>query len=123
MPSRADSKKYLMRGVSPRSCSHNNQTSGASRRFRHSLAGVTRSAAKRAAHGRLVPLRHVTRRPARVGKLSAKARTVIAAAVRSTITSRDRGRPVCESGGMCTASVPRNTVRWREIPKAYARRH
>ena len=39
------------------------------------------------------------------------------------MTSCDRGRPVRGSGGMCTAGVPRNTVRWREIPKAYGRRH
>ena len=65
-----------MRGVRPRSCSHKSHTSGASRRLRHSLAGVTRRAANRAAHGRLVPLRQVTRRQAQDGNARATARTV-----------------------------------------------
>ena len=52
-----------MRGVGPRSRSHSNQTSGAMRRWRHSWPGVTRSARKRARHGRLVPLRHVITPP------------------------------------------------------------
>ena len=86
-------KKYFVRGVAPRSCSHKSQTSGASRRSRQSWAGVTRTAAKRAAHGRFVPLRQVTRRQARAGNASAKARTAIGR-VSCTSTSCDRGRPV-----------------------------
>ena len=111
-----------MRGVRPRSCSHKSHTSGASRRLRHSLAGVTRRAANRAAHGRLVPLRQVTRRQARAGNASATARTVIGR-VSFTSTSCERGRPVRALGGICTAGVPRNTVRWRETPSAYGSRH
>ena len=63
-------KKYLVRGVAPRSCSHKSHTSGASRRSRQSWAGVTRTAAKRAAQGRFVPLRQVTRRHARDRRLA-----------------------------------------------------
>ncbi len=64
-----------MRGVAPRSRSHKSQTSGARRRCGQRWAGVTRSAAKWAFHGRLVPLRHVTTRHARRGNCSAIART------------------------------------------------
>ncbi len=88
-----------MRGVSPRSCSHKSHTSGASRRLRHSFAGVTRRAANRADQGRLVPLRQVTRRQARGGSASASARTVIAL-VSFRNTSCDRGRPIRELGGI-----------------------
>ena len=55
-------RKYLVRGSAPRSRSQSSQTSGASRRSRHSWAGVTRTAQKRARHGGFVPLRHVMRR-------------------------------------------------------------
>src|SRR5437763_15108815 len=103
-------KKYFVRGVAPRSCSHKSQTSGANRRSRQSLAGVTRTAANRAAHGRFVPLRHVTRRHARVGKANANARTAIGR-VSCTSTSCDRGRPMRPLGGTWTAGVPGNTVR------------
>ena len=74
------------------------------------VRGVTRTAANRAAQGRFVPLRHVTRRQARPGNASAKARTAIGRASR-TSTSCDRGRPVCALGGTWTAGVPGNTVR------------
>src|SRR4029450_4100943 len=93
---------------------------GASRRSRHSLAGVTRLAAKRAAQGRLAPLRHVMRRHARGGNVRAKALRAIGR-VSSTKTTCDRGRPVRGLGGTCTAGVPGNTVRRREAPTAYAR--
>jgi hypothetical protein len=82
---------------------------------------VTRTAAKRAAHGRLVPLRQVTRRQARGGKTNANARTAIGR-VSGTSTSCDRGRPTRPLGGTWTAGVPGNTVRCREIPTAYGRR-
>jgi hypothetical protein len=64
-------KYALTRGVVPRSRSKSTQTSGASRRARQSCAGVTRKAANCAAHGRWVPLRHVTRRHARAGREAA----------------------------------------------------
>ena len=65
-----------MRGVAPRSRSHNSQTSGASRRSRQSWAGVTRTAANRARHGGLVPLRQLTIRHARLGISAARSVTV-----------------------------------------------
>src|SRR4030095_17056453 len=113
-------KKYFVRGVAPRSCSHRSQISGASRRSRQSLAGVTRTAANRPAHRRFVPLRQVTRRQARAGKANANARTAIGG-VSCTSTSCDRGRPRRPLGGTWTAGVPGNTVRCREIPTAYGK--
>ena len=80
-----------MRGVAPRSRSKSSQTSGASRRPRQSWAGVTRSAAKWAAHGRFVPLRHVTRRQARAGSAAAIART--ASGRRVVVELQPRRRP------------------------------
>ena len=77
---------------------------------RQSCAGVTRTAAKRAAQGRFVPLRHVTLRQARVGNASARARTAIGR-VSCTSTSGDRGRPIRALSGTWTAGVPGNTVR------------
>ena len=116
-------RKYLMRGVSPISCSHKSQTAGATRRCRHSVAGVTRIATNRAAQGRWVPLRQDTRRQRDAGTLSARSRTFTAVVVGSTSVSCDRGRPVGPVGGMCTAGAPRKTVIWREMPNVYGSRH
>ena len=65
----------LVRGVAPRSRSQQQPDLGREPAVRQSWAGVTRSAAKRAAHGRFVPLRHVTMRQARAGSGAAMART------------------------------------------------
>ena len=87
--------------------------------MRQSCAGVTRSAAKCAAHGRFVPLRHVTRRHARAGSAAAIART--ASGRRPSVSwSRVGGRlrPGLR-GGTATRGVPRNTVSVDEMPSAY----
>ena len=79
-----------MRGVAPRSRSHRSQTSGARRRCGQRWAGVTRSAANWAFHGRFRPLRHVTMRHARPA----------ASARRSRAPRRRSCRPVAEHGQM-----------------------
>ena len=109
-----------MRGVVPRSRSKSSQTSGASRRPRQSCAGVTRNAAKWAAHGRFVPLRHVTRRHARAGSAAAMARTASGRRVVGELQARGRTAASGASrGGTATGGVPRKTVSVDEMPRAY----
>ena len=98
----------------PRSRSKSSQTSGARRRSRQSWAGVTRSAAKWAAHGRFVPLRHVTRRQARAGS---------AAAIAGPLRADGLGDLEARRGTAAAASVaaPRR-VASRERPSASTRR-
>ena len=80
------------------------------------VAGVTRSAAKWRAHGRFVPLRHVTTRHARAGarRRSRTVTPVVAEwqprgrAARPTAARRDKRR-----------GVPRKTVSVDEMPSAY----
>lgn len=104
------------RGVVPRSRSKSSQTSGASRCVRQSWAGVTRSAAKCAARGRLEPLRHVTRRHARAGSPAAMARTASGHAS-SVSCGRvgGRDRPGLRRG-TATVGVPRKTLSVDEMP-------
>ena len=105
----------LRRPVGPRPRSQSSQISGASRRCRQSVAGVTRRAAKSASHGGLVPLRHATRRHARGGNASLSART---------LTGSWSGQPPRRlRGGGCVGStrsvgVPRKTVSVGEMPSA-----
>ena len=63
--------------------------------------------------GAIAP-RHAAPGPSR--QRERHARTVIGR-VSFTSTSCERGRPVRALGGICTAGVPRNTVRWRETPE------
>jgi len=109
--------------VVPRSRSSSNQTSGTSRRRRQSVAGMTRSAVKSAAHARFVPLRHETRRQARAGSCAAIARTA-SGRLPSVTCKRVR---CCALGrlrrGIATDGVPRKTVSVDEIPSAYGSFH
>ena len=105
-------------GPSPRSQS--SQISGASRRCRQSVAGVTRSAAKSAAHGGLVPLRHATRchaaRRQRVAERADADGLLIGPALAAIARRRLRRDRRAASG------VPRKTVSVGEMPSAYGRR-
>ena len=99
----------------PRPRSHSSQTSGASRRCRQSVAGVTRSAAKSASHGGLVPLRHATRRHARGRQRVAEradADGLLIGPAPAAIARRRLRRDRCAASG-----VPRNTVSVGEMPK------
>ena len=78
-----------------------------------------RAAAKRAAHGRFVPLCHVTSRHALAGCSAAKALT---ATLRTpgAKSRRVRGRPLPTSGtGAVKAGVPGKTVSVDDTPNAY----
>ena len=81
--------------MEPNPRSQSSQTSGASRRWRQSVA-VTRRATKSACHAGSVPLRHVTRRHARGGKRVAERADTDGVAVGPALApiARTRLRPI-----------------------------
>ena len=110
----------LVRGVAPEiafaAAARPRARAGASRQ---SWAGVTRSAAKWAAHGRFVPLRHVTRRHARGRQRRGdRAHGFGPTGVRE-LQARGRTARARRAAGTATGGVPRKTVSVDETPSAY----